>query len=320
MTVFKIVLLALVAWGVHSTLWNGWQKLESEHWKVSQLHPAWLAVAGACYLLGQLGPGWFWWRLLGWLGQPARPLETLRAYYIGHIGKYAPGKALVIVMRAGLLRAGGTTATAATVAVFFETLTTMAIGAAVAFIILVARFHEKPGLILLAAALWAVVSAPTNPAVFRRLVRFTGAGKLDPAMAEKLVHIRYGSLITCWFEVATAWPLMGLSLWATARAAGFQSQYGPFDEIAFCTVAVGISVVGGFLSFIPGGLVVREFALLEVLTPVYEADGALIVSIVSRLLWVVAELVLAAVLYFSMRQRDDRGMLKAAENDRLPRL
>lgn len=302
MTIFKIVLLSLVAWGIHSTLWRGWQKLENEHWNIGQLHPAWLVAAGACYLLGQLGPGWFWWRLLHWLGQPARPLETLRAYYIGHIGKYAPGKALVIVLRAGLLRRGGTTATAATVAVFFETLTTMAIGAAIAVIILVVR-GEDLRLILIAAALWAIVSAPTNPAVFRQLVHYTGAGKLDPAMAEKLVHIRYSSLVTCWLEVATAWPLMGLSLWATARAAGFQTQLSLFEEIAFCTAAVGMSVVGGFLSFLPGGLGVREAALLELLTPMYQADGALLVSIVSRLVWVVAELTLAGMLYFSISRQ-----------------
>lgn len=302
LAIFKIALLVLVAWGIHSTLWRGWQKLENEHWNVSQLRPTWLLVAGVCYLLGQLGPGWFWWRVLRWLGQPARPLEALRAYYIGHIGKYAPGKALVIVLRAGLLRAGGTTATAATVAVFFETLTTMAIGAAVAVIILVV-LGEEPRLILIAAALWAVVSAPTNPAVFRRLVRYTGAGKLDPAMAEKLVHIRYRSLVACWLEVASAWPLMGISLWATARAAGFQTQLSLFDEIAFCTAAAGMSVVGGFLSFLPAGLGVRDLALLELLTPVYQADGAVIVSFVSRLVWVVAELAVAGVLYFSIRRR-----------------
>lgn len=307
MGAFKTALLALVAWGVHSTLWQAWQQLESEHWNVSQLRPSWLLIAGTLYLLGQLGPGWFWWRVLRWLGQPARPLETLRAYYIGHIGKYAPGKAMVIVLRAGLLRCGGTTATAATVAVFFETLTTMGIGAAMAVIILVARFRDDLKLIGIAVLLWAIVSAPTNPTAFRYLVRFTGAGKLDPLMAERLVHIRYGSLVTCWFEIATGWLLMGLSLWATARAAGFHSQLGIFDEVAFCTAAVALSVVGGFLSFLPGGLGVREAVLLELLTPLYHADGALIASLVSRLVWIVAELAIAGVLYPSTRRTPDSG-------------
>ena len=306
MRVFKIALLALVAWGIHSTLWQGWQDLENEHWKVSQLRPAWLLAAAIFYLLGQLGPGWFWWRTLRWLGQPARPLETLRAYYIGHIGKYAPGKAMVIVLRAGLLRSGGTTATAATVAVFFETLTTMAIGAAMAVIILAALFREHLAWLGMAVVLWAVVSAPTNPAVFRHLVRFTGAGKIDPAMADRLVHLRYRSLVWCWFEIAAGWLLMGLSLWATVRAAGFHTQLGLFQEIAFCTVAVAMSVVGGFLTFLPGGLGAREAALLELLTPYYHADGALVASLVSRLVWIVAELALASVLYLSIG-RSSRG-------------
>jgi uncharacterized membrane protein YbhN (UPF0104 family) len=301
MRLFKIALLAVVAWGIHRTLGKAWQDLENEHWNVRQLRPGWLLAAGAFYLLGQLGPGWFWWRVLRWLGQPARPLETLRAYYIGHLGKYAPGKAMVIVLRAGLLRSGGTTATAATVAVFFETLTTMSIGAAMAVIILVAWFRQDPTMIGAAVLLWLIVSGPTNPAVFRHLVRFTGAGKLDPAMAERLVHIRYVSLMGCWFEIAAGWLLMGLSLWATARAAGFYAPAGVFYEVAFCTAAVAMSVVSGFLSFVPGGIGVREAALLALLTPMYHADGALVASIVSRLVWIVAELAMAAVLYASLR-------------------
>ncbi|HVX10212.1 MAG TPA: lysylphosphatidylglycerol synthase transmembrane domain-containing protein [Pirellulales bacterium] len=298
--VLKVAVLVLVVWGIHSTLWTAWQDLENEHWNVSQLRPGWLVAAAGCYLLGQLGPGFFWWRILRWLGQPARPLETLRAYYIGHVGKYAPGKAMVIVLRAGLLRAGGTTATGATVAVFFETLTTMGVGAAMAVCILAARFREDWTVIGIAVLLWAVVSGPTNPSVFRRLVRFTGAGKLDPAMAERLVHLRYRSLAACWLEIAAGWLLMGLSLWATARAAGFHSQLGLFDEIGFCTAAVAMSVVGGFLSFLPGGLGVREAALLTLLSPIYGRDGALVASIVSRLVWVVAELTFATILYASL--------------------
>lgn len=304
---FKIAILVLVVCGIHNTLGSAWQNLEQEHWKASQLQPAWLVNAGVLYLLGQLGPGWFWWRVLRWLGQPARWGETLRAYYIGHVGKYAPGKAMVIVLRAGLLRSGGTTATAATVAVFFETLTTMSIGAALAVIILLTRFRGDVKLIGAAVALWAVVSAPTNPAVFRYLVRFTGAGKLDPDMAERLVHIRYGALVACWFEIATGWLLMGLSLWATARAAGFSSKFGMFDELAFCTAAVGLSVVGGFLSFLPGGLGVREATLIALLATLYHADGALVVSLVSRLVWIVAELGLAGLLYLSVPRTPRSG-------------
>jgi hypothetical protein len=295
--------LALVAWGIHSTLTNGWQQLKNEHWNVSQLRPGWLVAAAIFYLLGQIGPGWFWWKTLGWLGQPARLPETLRAYYIGHVGKYAPGKAIVIVIRAGLLRAGGTTATAATVAVFFETLTTMSMGAAMAVIILALRFTEHRWLIGAAALLWLIVSGPTSPAIFRRLVRFTGAGKLDPAMADRLTHLRYGSLVWAWLPIVAGWFLMGLSLWGTARAAGFHSSLTWFDEVAFCTAAVAMAVVGGFLSFVPGGLGVREAALLKLLTHCYGADGALVVSIVSRLAWIVAELAISGVLYLAGRSR-----------------
>lgn len=304
MRAFKVALLAAVAWGVHNTLYGAWQQLQGEHWRPTDLKPGWLLAAAGFYLLGQLGPGWFWYRTLRWLGQPAKPRESLRAYYIGHIGKYAPGKAMVIVIRAGLLRGGGTTATAATVAVFFETLTTMGIGAALAVVLLAIRFTEDRWLIGVAAVLWAIVSGPTSPPIFRRLVKFTGAGKLDPEMADRLTHLRYRSLVWCWFELAAGWLLMGLSLWATARSAGFPSKLSPFDEIAFCTAAVAIAVVGGFLSFLPGGIGAREAALLKLLAPWYGADGALVASLVSRLVWVAAEVVAAGLLY-ARRPREE---------------
>ena len=66
--------------------------------------PGWLGLAGVLYLLGLLPAGLFWHRVLLVLGQDARLGETLRAYYIGHLGKYVPGKAMVVVIRAGLIR------------------------------------------------------------------------------------------------------------------------------------------------------------------------------------------------------------------------
>ena len=68
-----------------------------------RLAPGWLFSPGLLYALG-MRQGLFWHRTLRSLGQPVTLGDTLRAFFIGHLGKYVPGKAMVIVLRSGLLR------------------------------------------------------------------------------------------------------------------------------------------------------------------------------------------------------------------------
>ena len=85
----------------------------------------WLAASGGLYLLGTLCCGVFWHRTLRALGQPVSLPQALRAYYIGQLGKYVPGKAMVVILRAGLVRGQGSIPALAAVSVFLETLTMM---------------------------------------------------------------------------------------------------------------------------------------------------------------------------------------------------
>lgn len=294
----KLALVALVVWGVHGSLRTAWNELEAKQFNAADWHPGWLAAAALLYLAGQFPWAVFWWHVLRVMGQRPRLSEAVRAWYVGQIGKYAPGKAMVIIIRAALVRRCQTTATAATVAIFFETLTTMAVGAALAAIVLAVRFPQPRWLVWATVGLWVIVSGPTILPLFRRLVRLTGAGRLDPAMADRLADLRYGPLVRYWLAIGVGWFAVGLSLWATLRAAGYTSELQLVDQWAVCTAAVGISVVAGFLSFLPAGVLMREFALLRLLTPWFGDDGALLSAIVSRLVWIAAELVLSGILWF----------------------
>jgi hypothetical protein len=78
----------------------------------------------------------FWHRVLRGLGQDAGLGETLRAYFIGHLGKYVPGKALVVILRAGLIRSHRVDPLVAGTSVFVETLTLMGVGGVLSAIII----------------------------------------------------------------------------------------------------------------------------------------------------------------------------------------
>ncbi len=66
------------------------------------------------------------------------------------------------------------------------------------------------------------------------------------------------------------------------------------------TAAVSLATVAGFLSFIPGGLVVRDVVLMEVLALGLSQDAAataLVSAILLRLVWLLAEVAISGILY-----------------------
>jgi hypothetical protein len=96
------------------------------------LRPGWLVLSGALYLLGLGFSALCWHRLMRGLGQRPPFLVALRAYFIGHMGKYLPGKAWAVFLRASLVRGPGVSPVLATVTAFYEVLVTMSAGALVA--------------------------------------------------------------------------------------------------------------------------------------------------------------------------------------------
>ena len=63
---------------------------------------------------------------------PVRLVPALRAYLVSHLGKYVPGKAMVVVVRAGMVVPFGGRASTAAIATFYETLVMMAAGGLIA--------------------------------------------------------------------------------------------------------------------------------------------------------------------------------------------
>ena len=87
----KLAVLAIVFWAGHRTVIAGFDELRQNGWQIDQLRPAWAILAGALYLISQLPSGWFWRSVLLAFDQPVTLGRALRAYYIGHLGKYVPG-------------------------------------------------------------------------------------------------------------------------------------------------------------------------------------------------------------------------------------
>ena len=305
----KLLVVVLVVWFVRHTLATGLAQLGEHPWR---FEPLWLVASAALYLVGLLPAGLFWHRVLRALGQDAGLGETLRAYYVGHLGKYVPGKAMVVVIRVGLIRSRRVATGVAAASVFFETLTMMSVGALIAAAILVGWFRDEasPALFWAAIGLMAIAGLPTLPMVFRWLVRLTGVGRSDGSTAEKLEGLGYGTLLVGWVYMTLGWVLLGLSLYAVVRAMGIACD-GLFAELPRYVAGVSLAVVAGFLSLVPGGAVVRELILTELMVPHFHtvapevnAEAAALVSaVLLRLVWLVAELAISGILYVENRVR-----------------
>jgi glycosyltransferase 2 family protein len=301
----KLLIVALVVWFIRRTIVDAWRDLEG--------HPLhidfwWLAVAGGLYLLGSLFCGIYWHRILRAMRQEVGFWKALRAFYVGHLGKYVPGKAMVVILRAGMIRGPGVDAPLAVVSIFLETLTMMAVGALLAAGIVAVWFRGQPLLFWASLGMMAVAGLPTLPLVFRPIVRIVNLGKLSPAQLERLDSLGYGTVILGWLLNVIGWAILGLSYWAVLRALGVDDP-NPLDRLHLYTAAVSLATVVGFISMVPSGAVVREAALTQVtklMLPNVGDSVALVAAVLLRLVWLLAELAILGVL--SLRRLKRRGI------------
>jgi hypothetical protein len=270
-----------------------------------RIAPVAFAAAVGLYIAGLVPLGLFYGRVLAASKTPIGAFAAIRAYLISHLGKYVPGKALVVVMRAGLSVPSGARPATAAFATFYETLVMMAAGgllAAIAFSgastsvpipFLPGRSVPVPlGLLGLVPGIAFLVVV--EPRVFPRLAMvarlpFRGVG------ADALPVIRWRLLGEGLALATLGWTLMGLSQLAVLAALGPSTRLA--SEWPAVVGSVALATVAGFVVPIaPGGLGVREWVLWTALASVIDRERAVVAAVVLRLAWIVGEVVAAAVL------------------------
>ncbi len=295
------------------------------------LHPGWLILSGLLYLLGIGLSALYWERLLGHLGTRPPLRVMLRAYYLGHLGKYLPGKAWALFLRSSLVRGHGVSLGLATLTSFYEVLTTMAAGVLVATVLFAVlgadagaglsadtlrrlltlgppaeEGLQRSVVVTLSALLFLALIVPLQPAIFNRLAHRMSL-PFRERDAEQLPHIRLGYLVEGLAFAGVGWLLLGASVAATLR--GIVGDAWPLWDVrtARLPAVMGLAYVIGFVVLIaPGGLGVREFLLTLLLAPelvgvdglgAEQARGTVVLAVlVLRLVWTAAELVMAALV------------------------
>lgn len=304
----KIAVLAAVFVAVSGTFRHALDRLAEHPW---QMRVGWLVAAGVLYIAAMVPMAWFWWRVLLALGQQANWPAALRAYFLGHLGKYVPGKALVLVIRIGALRPGVTSVRLGLSSVLVETLTMMAVGGALAAAISAFTVGADSRLSLFAILVAIGCGVPTIPPIARRLGRKAAAevrvmnealpmGVLTSPAVQRGMTFRL--MAAGWLASVLCWVLLGWSLWATLRGIGVE-DVRPFADLPLMILVVALAVVAGFVSMLPGGLGVRDALLMQLLSPVCGEADALVAAVLVRLVWLLSELGFCVILEVAKRAR-----------------
>jgi uncharacterized membrane protein YbhN (UPF0104 family) len=257
--------------------------------------------------MGLVPMGLFWRRTLAALAYPTPLFAALRAYFLGHLGKYVPGKAMAVILRVAAVRRWVPSMRIALVSVLMETLTMMAVGALLAFVLSAAVLRSDVFVSVIALGMAVVAGAPTLPPVARWLARLgVERFKQDEVTKPQAAHsvdiesslrgIDFRLLASGWIAAGICWVLLGGSLWAALRAIGIDRP-GLLADLPVMITAVAFAVVAGFLSMLPGGLVVRDGVLMQLLAPVCGEGNALVAAVLMRLVWLVSEVVACGILY-----------------------
>ena len=269
-------------------------------WQVS---PLMLLASALCYAVGTLPANWYWRQCLLTMDQRAPFLATTWAYFYGGLGKYFPGKAMVIILRLGALKAYDFKKMATAITIFMETLTMMAVGGALAAICLIV-LNLDWRLTLLAVGLLLAMFLPTLPPILRIIIAKLQRGVSAETLREWTSRIHFGLVFQGWIAMFFAWLLFGLSLLCILRGLPIaESLETDWTRLMLSSLgACALAVVLGFVSLLPGGAGVREVVLSTILAPVVGPAAALCAAIWLRITWLAAELavvaILAAVRYF----------------------
>ena len=326
--VLKWLMFALVIAFVGRRAWLLWR--EGDVGSVT-IHWPWLLAAFGLYGVGWLPSVFYWHQLIHRCGGTTGRWDVAHAYFAGHLGKYIPGKASVLLIRAGMLAERGCRPGVAALTSTYETLTYMGVGLAVGLALapvvwrqivvdlpaVIRPGFERPMVFGAAVVVVCILLVPGVAKILgliaRRLtppVISIGEVEMDavrvgmesqPMLSE--IEIRASFLLGWCFVFVATWLIHGLSLGCTLRAVGAEASLS--DWLTWTGDIWSASFVGFIAVFAPGGLGVREAALIELLKsqPGISSSQAVAASVLLRGVWMAAEIVVTLALGWETRRR-----------------
>ena len=172
----------------------------------------------------------------------------------------------------------------------------MAVGAAIATLLVIWLTDDW--------RVWAVAGlglvlccVGSLPATLRRVARIILRRRWTDEMDAAFQRLGPAIVLRGWAYAAMTWMLMGCSLWATLHVLpSEQAVPWSLPLMIRCLAAVCLSVVAGFISQLPAGLLAREWVLGLLLLPAVGTTLAVAAPVLLRVNWLLTELIGSAIL------------------------
>jgi uncharacterized membrane protein YbhN (UPF0104 family) len=230
------------------------------------------------------------WRvLLASLGSPLPVSIAARIFFVGQLGKYIPGSMWPVLMQMELAKAQRVPRARSATASVLAMVVTLCAGL-LAAIVTLPFLTSGPA----AAYRWTILAAPVilaglhprilNPAL-GLLLRLARRPPLPQRLAGRTIVAAVGWSLASWVLLCTHVWLLAVRLGA-APGTAFLLAVGGF-ALAWCA--------GFLVVFAPAGAGVREVILAATLGTVLHAGEATVITLVSRVVMTVADLVIAGL-------------------------
>jgi len=282
----SVAILALVALVGVWLIERNWSDLKAA---ADQMGIGAIAVSGVLAVVGTVCISQIWFVLLHGLGSHFAAREGARVFFVSQMGKYLPGSVWPVLAQMEFGRRSGTPRrtmlTANILMLAIVTATGLIAGAALL------PWSSDEGLrrywwtLLFVVPLLACLYPRTIPAVLDLALRKIGREPLGARVDGRAMAL------ACGWGFGT-WLVLGIHLLVMTRALGATG----WSAFAAAVGAMGLAWAAGLI-FIPApaGAGVRDAVLVATFTPQIGATAALAVALASRVLLVLADVLLAAL-------------------------
>src|SRR4051794_18278625 len=285
----------VVLLGVGLAVWGSLNELPSIDWQ-------WRPVSLG---LGVLGVGAFllanaelWRRLLRALGPELRPLPATTIWFVSGLGRFVPTSLLTPMLRTAMAEREGVPKRICAVSLAYEVALALT-GALVVGAYFIIDLPDLRGdwerFLVIGFPLVAIIAL--QPRIFHRLAAWALARLGRRSIPDALPR---GRILEFLVLYSLVYVLAGLSTYALG-----QSIY-PMgaDDIPTVLGAFAVGTTLGVIAFVlPAGLVAREAGLAVPLSPIMPAAPAVAIAVLSRVVQIAMEVVLATVTQVAVRRR-----------------
>jgi hypothetical protein len=290
-----IAIVLVVLLGVGLAVWGSLTELPDIDWRLRPLTLVLgvLGIAGFLLLDAEL-----WRRLVVALGQQLSPLPATTIWFVSQLARFVPTSLLAPVIRTAMAEREGVAKRVTLVSIAYEVTLTIC-GALVVGAYFIVDLPELQGhwARFLVIALPVLGLVAMQPRIFHSLTARTlerlGRGGAPAALPARRILEFLGLY-------ALVYVLAGLSIYALG-----QSIY-PMGSDDIVTV-MGAFAVGTTLAivafFVPAGLLAREAGLAVALTQVMPTAPAVAIAVLSRVVQIAVEVVLASLTQIEVRRR-----------------